>query len=161
MNLSFRPASESDIDVIAQLADRIWHDHYPAIISAEQIEFMLQSRYSAPVIAAQMKEGERFFLAFFDGNPVAYASFTLEDTYYYLHKFYIEVSKHRTGIGEQFFNYVLQQIDNSRPMKLQVNRQNIKAVNFYFKMGFIIEKAADFDIGGGYYMNDFVMIRQQ
>ena len=39
-----------------------------------------------------------------------------------------------------------------------VNRMNYKAVNFYFKSGFTIEKVADFDIGDGYFMNDFVMI---
>jgi hypothetical protein len=35
---------------------------------------------------------------------------------------------------------------------------NYKAINFYFKNGFTIEKVADFDIGDGYFMNDFVMI---
>jgi hypothetical protein len=25
-------------------------------------------------------------------------------------------------------------------------------------MGFVIEQVADFDIGGGYFMNDFVMV---
>jgi len=45
-------------------------------------------------------------------------------------------------------------------LRLQVNRQNYKAVNFYFKMGFIIESVGDFDIGGGYFMNDFVMVRK-
>jgi len=27
-------------------------------------------------------------------------------------------------------------------------------------MGFIIESVGDFDIGGGYFMNDFVMVRK-
>ena len=43
-------------------------------------------------------------------------------------------------------------------IRLQVNRMNYKAINFYFKHGFVIEKVADFDIGDGYFMNDFVMI---
>ena len=40
---------------------------------------------------------------------------------------------------------------------LTVNRQNYKSINFYFKNGFIINEIADFDIGNGYVMNDFVM----
>ena len=41
--------------------------------------------------------------------------------------------------------------------KLTVNRQNFKSINFYFKNGFTIESVADFDIGNGYVMNDFIM----
>lgn len=44
-------------------------------------------------------------------------------------------------------------------MKLTVNRRNIKAINFYFSRGFRIDHAADFDIGSGYFMNDFVMVK--
>jgi ribosomal protein S18 acetylase RimI-like enzyme len=44
-----------------------------------------------------------------------------------------------------------------RELRLQVNRQNVVAINFYFKAGFVIEKSADFDIGDGYFMNDFIM----
>ena len=42
-------------------------------------------------------------------------------------------------------------------LTLTVNRQNYKAINFYFKLGFKIQTVADFDIGNGYVMNDFVM----
>jgi ribosomal protein S18 acetylase RimI-like enzyme len=45
-------------------------------------------------------------------------------------------------------------------MRLQVNRQNYTAINFYFKLGFTIERVADFDIGHGFFMNDFVMLKQ-
>jgi hypothetical protein len=48
-----------------------------------------------------------------------------------------------------------------KTITLQVNRRNIKAVNFYFKKGFIIDRAEDFDCGGGYTMDDFFMIRKQ
>ena len=43
-------------------------------------------------------------------------------------------------------------------LRLTVNRQNFKSINFYFKNGFKIEQVADFDIGNGYVMNDFVMV---
>ena len=160
MNLSFRPATEKDIPLIASLADKIWHQHYPAIISIEQIDYMLQNRYSADAIKKQMQGGERFFLAFDNDEPLAYASVELRGEEYYMHKFYIDVSKHRNGIGKKFFDYLLQQIDWSKPIRLQVNRQNYKAVNFYFKMGFVIERVGDFHIGDDYYMNDFVMVRK-
>ncbi|HLP21149.1 MAG TPA: GNAT family N-acetyltransferase [Chitinophagales bacterium] len=159
MNLTFRKATTEDVTTIEQLAQKIWREHYPSIITIEQIEFMLLNRYSAKVIRESMAQGEQYFIAYVNGEPVGYASIELKGSYYYLHKFYIDVAKHRSGIGKEFFEYVLQQIDPSKPIRLQVNRQNIKAVNFYFKNGFVIESTGDFDIGGGYFMNDFIMLR--
>ncbi|HRG88321.1 MAG TPA: GNAT family N-acetyltransferase [Chitinophagales bacterium] len=160
MSIQFKEATAHDVALIAQLARKIWHEHYPSIITVAQIDFMLSSRYSVNAIQEGMAQGEVFYLAYADGEPVGYASVELKGDYYYLHKFYIDVAKHRGGIGGDFFKYILQQIDLSKPVKLQVNRQNIKAINFYFKNGFIIETTGDFDIGGGYFMNDFVMVRK-
>jgi len=160
MPATFKPATEKDIATIELLAHKIWHQHYPGIITVEQINFMLSTRYSAKVITEQMLAGEKFFIACLNGEAVAYASVELKDGYYYLHKFYVDVARHRHGLGQQFFDYLLGQIDKSKPIRLQVNRQNYKAINFYFKMGFTIEKVGDFDIGGGFYMNDFVMKRE-
>ena len=159
MNLTFRSAGFHDIEVIKTLASKIWREHYPSIISAEQIEFMLVDRYSIKAIEAGMTRGEKFFLAYKNEIPVAYASIELIEGYYYLHKFYLDVSMHRSGIGNKFFRFLVSQIDSGKTIRLQVNRQNFKAINFYFKAGFVIESIGDFDIGGGFFMNDFVMVR--
>jgi len=46
--------------------------------------------------------------------------------------------------------------NGANTLQLQVNRNNI-AVNFYKKHGFKIIAEEDFDIGNGYFMNDYVM----
>ncbi|MFN8297823.1 MAG: GNAT family N-acetyltransferase [Chitinophagales bacterium] len=160
MHLNFRKATEADIPVIAALAHKIWHEHYPSIITVEQIDFMLGDRYSKDAIIEGMQHGEQYFLAYAGDEPVALADIQKREKDYYLHKFYVDVSKHRGGIGTAFFNYLLQQMDAKLPIRLQVNRQNFKAVNFYFRSGFVIESVGDFDIGGGYFMNDFIMVRK-
>jgi hypothetical protein len=38
---------------------------------------------------------------------------------------------------------------------------NVASINFYFKNGFKIEKWADFEIGNGYEMNDYIMLWKQ
>jgi len=158
MQLLFRKATKEDIPLIRQLAKKIWREHYPSIISPEQIEFMLLNRYSAQVINESMQRGEIYFLAHLNDIPVGYSSIEWKADFYYLHKFYLDVAKHRSGIGQEFFDFLLSQIDAGQPVKLQVNRTNYKAINFYFKVGFVIEAVGDFDIGGGYFMNDFVMV---
>ncbi len=160
MHLEFRKADQKDAAMISSLARKIWNEHYLSIISQGQIDYMLQDRYSVEAILRSMKQGEKYFLAYLDDQPVAYAAVESKEAYLFLSKFYVNVSKHRMGIGEKFLQHLLSQMNSAKPMKLQVNRCNIKAVNFYFKMGFIIEKAADFDIGGGFFMNDFVMVRK-
>jgi RimJ/RimL family protein N-acetyltransferase len=76
-----------------------------------------------------------------------------------LHKFYIDQQKSNAGIGTNVLNLLIQQI-NSKSLTLTVNRQNFKSINFYFKNGFKIDRVEDFDIGDGYEMNDFVMVRK-
>ncbi len=160
MNITFRKANTSDSSLIISLAGKIWNEHYPSIISQKQIDYMLADKYSNTAIKSGMQKGEKFFLCFCDNVPLGYASIERCQNYYYLHKFYIDVSSHRKGIGMAFFSYLLNQIDETKEIRLQVNRKNFKAVNFYFKMGFIIGNVGDFAIGGGYFMNDFVMIRK-
>ena len=79
---------------------------------------------------------------------------------YFLHKFYIEVNDQAKGIGSKLFAHVLEQMPNAETIELYVNRENYKTVNFYFKHGFVIKKTIDQDIGEGFYMNDFVMIKK-
>jgi ribosomal protein S18 acetylase RimI-like enzyme len=72
----------------------------------------------------------------------------------------VDTTEQRKGIGSTFLKHILEQIPDSESIELTVNRQNYKAINFYFKTGFIIKDVADFDIGEGYFMNDFIMIRK-
>lgn len=76
----------------------------------------------------------------------------------FLNKLYIDTREQGRGLGQAIWQNVLLLLSDLREMRLQVNRQNYKAINFYFKVGFVIERVADFDIGDGYFMNDFVML---
>lgn len=160
MHLTFKKATADDALLIYKLADKIWHEHYPDVISAEQIDFMLRTRYAPVLLVEKMRQGEQFYIAYNGNTAVAYGSIELIGENYFLHKFYVDVAAHRTGIGSAFFAYLQLQMAPGKPIKLQVNRQNYKAINFYFKKGFIIESTGDFDIGGGYFMNDFIMVKR-
>ena len=48
--------------------------------------------------------------------------------------------------------------DNFEILNGKILENIFRIVNFYFKNGFVIEKAEDFDIGNNYFMNDFVMV---
>lgn len=161
MDLKFKKATQSDVPLIAQLADRIWKKHYITIITMEQINYMLDKMYSAKSLSKQMDDGHEFTLVYDGTKPIGYISLHATDgKNYFLNKFYIEVDDQGKGIGSILFAYVLEQMPNAETIELFVNRENYKSINFYFKHGFIIKSVVNQDIGQGFYMNDFIMIKK-
>ena len=159
--LTFRPATESDLETISTLAERIWKIWYPRVISMEQVEYMLERTYSRESLREQMTlKNHQFTLACIDGEPIGYASVSTTDgKQYFLQKFYVDTTLHRRGIGAAFLQY-LETTYAPEVMRLAVNRKNFTSINFYFKNGFLIESVEDFNIGNGYFMNDFLMLKQ-
>jgi ribosomal protein S18 acetylase RimI-like enzyme len=159
VNLHLSAAAEKDISTIQALAREIWNDHYPAIIGQEQVDYMLNRMYAADSMLQQMQSGQQFFLVMEKGKSIGFASVeNKEPGKYFLNKCYIKTTLQRSGVGSYVIHEILKKYEDCRELRLQVNRQNYKAINFYFKMGFVIEQVADFDIGGGYFMNDFMML---
>jgi len=161
MKIKFVKAEKKDVELIYGLADKIWKKHYPDIVSMQQIEYMLSKMYSPESLLDQMKEGHDFTLVYVDDEPLGYISISKKsDNHYSLHKFYIDVASHGKGIGSKLFEHIVSNLPQKSTIELTVNRQNFKAINFYFKHGFVISHVANFDIGNGYVMNDFVMKRK-
>ena len=162
-SIVLRAASEADLPTIGELAGKIWRAWYPQIISMEQVEYMLQRMYSPHSLAEQMQRRHAFHLLFVDGQAAGYCSVSADSEQgegaFFLHKFYVDTALHRQGLGAQMLAYLLQTYQ-PQALRLTVNRVNYTAINFYFRNGFTIERVADFDIGGGYFMNDFVMLRK-
>ncbi|MBP7166536.1 MAG: GNAT family N-acetyltransferase [Bacteroidia bacterium] len=157
--MEIRKATPSDTETIAALAEKIWMQYYPEIITVEQIRYMLDKMYSAPALQQQMSEGQDFYLLLENEQPIGYCSFsTTEPGHYFLHKFYVDTHYHGKGIGTFLLNEMLKQLAPVLTVRLTVNRKNYRSINFYFKNGFTIEKIADFDIGNNYFMNDFIML---
>lgn len=154
-------AQEKDIETIANLAKVIWNDHYVPFIGQEQVDYMLAKIYNHQSLAEQLNvKNHVFYLIKNDEEALGFLSISSQNTTdYFLHKFYIDQQKSNTGIGTKVLNLLIN-IINPKALTLTVNRQNYKSINFYFKNGFRIDRVEDFDIGDGYQMNDFVMVRK-
>lgn len=162
MGLTFKKATDKDIPVIQDLVDRIWKKHYLPIIGAKQVDYMLAKNYTTESIQKQMKDQQEYTLVYNGAdNPIGYISLRMKDqNNFFLHKFYIDGEQRSKGIGTEVLNHILSTLPEAATIELTVNRQNYKSINFYFKNGFTIKEVADFDIGDGYFMNDFVMHRR-
>lgn len=130
----------------------------------EQIEYMLNEFYSFDSMVKQMEDGQEFYLIEEENEELGFVSISRKSNRnWFIHKFYIDVEKHSKNIGSRAFKSILELIEKrdgegEKEIRLTVNRNNYQSINFYFKNGFKIEKVEDFDIGKGYYMNDFIML---
>ena len=93
------------------------------------------------------------------GRPVGFASYsTIAPGVSKLHKIYVHQNTQGQGIGKQLIDHIISDLRSRsiHTLRLNVNRYN-KARSFYEKLGFIVVKEEDIDIGSGYFMIDFVM----
>ncbi|MBS1622231.1 MAG: GNAT family N-acetyltransferase [Bacteroidetes bacterium] len=156
-----RNATTEDISLIRELTFQVWPQTYAAILSKEQITYMLEMMYSEASLIRQMEDGCRFIIASENEEPVGFASFQqTEPGVFKLHKIYVLTSQQGKGTGKFIIDHIINEIksQNAKALQLQVNRYN-KAIDFYLKSGFRIVKEIDLEIGEGYFMNDYVMER--
>jgi diamine N-acetyltransferase len=142
-------ADLNDITLIRDLTYQVWPQTYASIISQEQIEYMLELMYSK----------ESFIIVYENNTPVGFASYQeTAPALFKLNKLYVLPSQQGKGTGKLLVEYIITAAKkrNGEALQLQVNRRN-KAKFFYEKLGFVVIKEFDFDIGNGYVMDDYVM----
>ena len=156
--ICLRIADEKDLNTIAQLAEAIWNAHYIEIIGKQQVEYMLNKMYSHESLFEQWSDKKQvFYLIEDEAKNIGFIAFSLtKENSYFIHKFYILPQKSNNGIGSKVLDKLIE-IIRPNELMLNVNRENFKSINFYFKNGFKILKTEDIDIENGFEMNDFLM----
>ena len=157
INLTLVP--ENEIEKISELAQIIWLKHYPAIIGQDQVNYMLKNIYNTESLLNQIKiKSQQFYFINYNNDIIGFLSVTNENNdCWMLNKFYILENEANKGIGTLILEK-LKVIIQPKKIRLTVNRKNFKSINFYFKNGFKISSVAEFDIGNGFVMDDFIMI---
>jgi len=160
--LSIQTAGLKEVNLINELAYRIWPEAYKSILSADQMKYMLNLIYSPSALKKQMKDlKHKFIIVYDDKLPAGFASYSLKlncKNIFKLHKIYILHELQGKGIGKYLLGKVIADVKpaGAKFLELNVNRNN-KALEFYKKFGFKIISQEDIDIDNGYFMNDYVM----
>ncbi len=155
-------AGEGDIPVIAALARKTWQACYPGMISAGQIEYMLDMMYSEEVLRREIAGGDiRYDLLRLAGRAAGYVSYGPgeREGELKLHKLYVDPDLQRRGLGGELLDHVEEYARRAgfRAIALQVNRRNPYGLPFYRKHGFRVRQERRTDIGGGFVMDDYIM----
>lgn len=155
-----RKATAEDIPLIRKLTFAIWPQTYASLLTQEQIDYMLNMMYSESSLQKQMEQDGITFIIIYDKEiPVAFAAYNeTKPQVWKLHKIYVLASQQGKGTGKFIIHFIVDEIklQNAKALQLQVKRDN-PAQHFYKKLGFEIIETADFDIGNGYFMNDYIM----
>ena len=162
--MTIRIAVPADLPLIQAMAHATWPVAYSGIISSAQIAYMLDRMYGTPALEEQFgPKGHRFLIAEQAGTPAGFAGF--EHRYApgrsRLHKLYVLPAVKGAGVGHALLEAVLMEAlkAGDTAVELNVNKQN-PAKEFYARHGFTIERDEVLDIGGGFVMDDHVMVRR-
>ena len=151
--------NKNQLSLIQKLAHDIWPQVYDYMISASQIEFMLNKMYSMESLEIQWQEGHQFLLLESENQFLGFASFqTTTSGNAKLHKLYLKKQSHGKGWGKKLLVFIENQCRNQQQTSIQLNvNRNNKSLNFYLANGFQIQESIDIPIGDGFEMNDFIM----
>ena len=157
------PVDEADLPKVRDLAERIWRSSYAGLLSPGQIEYMLDWMYSLERLRRDWTSGVVFHWPIVDQIPVGYMA-TQTDPHaavLHLHKLYVLPQFQGKGLGGRLLEHAFQAATQAgcRTVRLHVNKGNLRAIACYHRHGFLKEASVVNDIGGGYFMDDYVMVR--
>lgn len=160
--IDISPLRLDEAEALVELAGRIWRACYPGIVTPEQIEYMLAQRYKPGLIRQLLARGDLWLAARAEGRLVGFAhGHPLEAGDYKLDKLYVDVDLQRRGVGGQLIADVAARARSHgfARLVLRVNRGNRRAIDAYLKHGFQVATLVVEDIGGGFVMDDYVMVK--
>jgi GNAT superfamily N-acetyltransferase len=133
------------IPQIINLANLSWKPTYKDILSAEQMNYMMDLFFAPTSLQKQINDGYQFIIALDDKKPVGFAAYSQKNIENIagckLHKIYIDPSEQGKGIGKILLNFI-------------INDNKINGIN-YIELN--MHREEDLAIGNNYFMNDYVM----
>ena len=154
--------SEKDLLDIERLACLIWTEHYTPIIGSDQVTYMLDKFQSLPAMKKQLEEGYEYFSIEEQGQLIGYIGIQPREETLFLSKIYLHREVRGKGFGKQAIDFItsLAIERGHETVSLTVNKYNTHTINTYEKCGFEKAEAVVFDIGAGYIMDDYRMVKK-
>lgn len=144
---------------VATMAEEIWHEYFPALISEEQIDYMLEKFLSFDSIFEQIQNGYEYFLLIHDYTFAGFAGVHEENGSLFLSKLYIHKDFRGNGISSKVMKNLIElcKVRSLDKIWLTCNRGNESALAIYKHFGFIQTREQVSDIDGGFVMDDYIL----
>jgi len=163
-SLSFRYATATDADALASLAAKAFSDTYRDLDDPQEIADYVAKHFNAPAVRGLILDPRaKTLLASTSGSLAGYAvlahtprpscvtgAVPIELVRFYLAERYIG-----RGFGVQLMSEVHREAkrEGARTIWLGVHDRNIRAINFYERMGFVKAGGTEFQFGGRTYID--------
>lgn len=147
------------LKTFTKLADAIWHEYFPFLLSSEQINYMVKKFQSYEVVKSQIACGYNYYFIEKGSEICGYTGFCTKEDYLFLSKLYIKKEYRNSGLGRAALQF-LSGIARKQGLKkiiLTVNKYNDSTISAYKNWGFSIIDSVVTDIGNGFVMDDYIM----
>lgn len=155
-----RVSTDAELKELSEIANKVWHEFFPCILSNEQIDYMVAKFQSYNAMKNQIKnDNYEYFFIEVNGEKAGYTGIKNDGDRLFLSKLYLIKEYRGKGIASSAFEF-LKNICRERNLKaiwLTVNKYNENTINVYLKKGFEIIDSKVADIGNGYVMDDYIM----
>jgi ribosomal protein S18 acetylase RimI-like enzyme len=160
--IDFKTATTKEhFKTIAKLAHEIWHEHYIPIIGKDQVNYMVAKFQTSDAMQKQAEEGYEYYLLEDKNNAVGYLAIEKRNETLFLSKIYLLKTCRGKGFGKEAFSFIEKRANdlNCKSISLTVNKNNTNTIKAYKKIGFKNTEAIVMDIGNGFVMDDYRMVK--
>jgi diamine N-acetyltransferase len=158
-----KPLRAAEIPAIGELARAIWREHHVKFISAAQVEYMLRDKYTATDLAPYVNGNDRWLDVLHAGDSIGgfLRCIRKDPGELKLEEIYVSRALRGKGMGSRLLARAesLARGSGCASVALYVNRANDTAVHAYRHAGFVVRNELVVDIGNGFVMDDFLMVK--
>ncbi len=160
-----RVETQEQIDTLCAIAQKVWHETFDSMLPEGQTDYMIDKFQSDHAIKDQMAhQNYRYYLAKLQGNYAGFVGFAPRyegKEEMYLSKVYLLPEARHQGVVKAMFELVEEQTkqEGLSKIRLTVNKHNTHAAKVYEHYGYKTVECAVADIGNGYVMDDFIMVK--
>jgi ribosomal protein S18 acetylase RimI-like enzyme len=157
--IAIRRITAAELPIVQQLAEEIWPHAFEGVIERHQIEMMLDDIYALETLQNDMAAlGHVYWIARDGHEDCGFVSAYKTGDTTWIKKLYILPAKQGKGIGRALIATAIEHFAPSRALSLNVNTGNSRAIEFYKKYGFEIEKEVPVRMGP-FDFTDYVMTK--
>jgi ribosomal protein S18 acetylase RimI-like enzyme len=157
--IAIRRIDADELPIVQRLAEAIWPTAFEGVIKRHQIEMMLEDIYALDTLQNDMTAlGHVYWVARHEREDSGFVSAYKQGDVTWIKKLYILPAKQGQGIGRALIAHATDYFAPSRALSLNVNNGNAKAIAFYKKYGFAIEKEVPVKMGP-FDFTDYVMTK--
>nr|WP_100375679.1 GNAT family N-acetyltransferase [Chryseobacterium geocarposphaerae] len=148
MSIQIKKAIIKDLETLQNLGKETFYETFSAYNSEEEMQNYLDKSFATEKLTAEINNPDsQFFIAWEESLPVGYlkvnsgkAQTELQDeTSLEIERIYVKSSHHGKKVGQILYEKALEiaQEENKKYLWLGVWEENLRAVNFYKKNGFV------------------------